>query len=156
MRSFFPEYPVEKASQTAYNYFRKQTQTYWTNQSKYMQGMIALALSRTGDAKTPAAILRSLKETSIVNEESGMYWPRPLGKNEKVGWFWHQAPIETQSLLIEAFQEISARCTTKTVDDLKTWLVKNKQTNNWKTTKATAEACYALLLQAQNGYRMNP
>ncbi len=30
---------------------------------------------------------------------------------------------------------------------LKTWLLKNKQTNNWKTTKATAEACYALLLQ---------
>ena len=74
MRSFFPEYPIEKASQTAYNYFRKQTQTYWTNQSKYMQGMIALALSRTGDTKTPTAILKSLKETSIVNEESGMYW----------------------------------------------------------------------------------
>ena len=36
---------------------------------------------------------------------------------------------------------------TKTVDDLKTWLLKNKQTTNWKTTKATAEACYALLLQ---------
>src|SRR5205085_8114801 len=26
-------------------------------------------------------------------------------------------------------------------------LLKNKQTNDWKTTKATAEACYALLLQ---------
>jgi len=140
MRSFFSEYPVEKASQTAYNYFRKQTQAYWTNQSKYMQGMIALALSRTGDAKTPAAILKSLKETSIVNEETGMYW-----KNEKVGWFWHQAPVETQSLLIEAFREIGKD--TKTVDDLKTWLLKNKQINNWKTTKATAEACYALLLQ---------
>ena len=63
-----------------------------------MQGMIALALSRTGDTKTPAAILKSLKETSIINEETGMYW-----KTEKVGWFWYQAPIETQSLLIEAF-----------------------------------------------------
>ena len=39
-----------------------------------MQGMIALALSRTGDTKTPAAILKSLKETSIANEETGMYW----------------------------------------------------------------------------------
>ncbi len=145
MRSFFPEYPVEKASQTAYNYFRKQTQAYWTDQSKYMQGMIALALSRTGDTKTPAAILKSLKETSIANEESGMYW-----KNEKVGWFWYQAPIETQSLLIETFQEVKMQdlaSQQKTVDDLKTWLLKNKQTNNWKTTKATAEACYALLLQ---------
>ena len=93
-----------------------------------MQGMIALALNRTGDAKTPAAILKSLKETSITNEELGMYW-----KDATRGWFWYQAPIETQALLIEAFQEIGKD--TKTVDDLRTWLLKNKQTNNWKTTK---------------------
>ncbi len=158
MRSFFPVYTIEKASQTAYNYFRKQIQTYWTNQSKYMQGMIALALSRTGDTKTPAAILKSLKETSIVNDESGMYWTT-LGKNEKIGWFWYQAPIETQSLLIEVFQEIKTQDLSsqqKTVDELKTWLLKNKQTNNWKTTKATAEACYALLLQSSQWLSNEP
>jgi hypothetical protein len=111
-----------------------------------MQGMIALALSRTGDIKTPNDILKSLKERAIINDELGMYWSQiPSGKNENMGWFWWQAPIETQSLLIEAFQEISKD--TKTVDDLKTWLLKNKQTTNWRTTKATAEACYALLLQ---------
>ncbi|MES1214970.1 MAG: alpha-2-macroglobulin, partial [Bacteroidota bacterium] len=140
MRSFFPEYVIDKASKTAYNYYYKQSQQFWTKQSKYMQGMIALALGRTGDTKTPAAILRSLKETSITNEELGMYW-----KDLNGGWFWYEAPIETQALLIEAFQEIGKD--TKTVDDLRTWLLKNKQTNNWKTTKATAEACYALLLQ---------
>jgi len=140
MRSFFPEYKLEAASQTAYNYYYKQAQQYWVGQSKYMQGMIALALHRTGDVKTPAAILQSLKETSITNEELGMYW-----KNQVNGWFWYQAPIETQALLIETFQEVGKD--TKTVDDLRTWLLKNKQTNNWKTTKATAEACYALLLQ---------
>ena len=32
------------------------------------------------------------------------------------------------------------------MDEMKLWLLKNKQTTNWKTTKATAEACYALLL----------
>jgi hypothetical protein len=47
--------------------------------------------------------------------------------------------------MIEAFSEIGKD--TKTVDDLKTWLLKNKQTNSWESTKATAEACYALLLQ---------
>jgi hypothetical protein len=140
MRSFFPEQKIAKESDAAYNYFRSRTQQTWTKQSKYMQGMIGLFLFRTGDAKTPVAILRSLKETSINNEELGMYWKENSG-----GWFWHQAPIETQALLIEAFGEISND--TKTVDDLKTWLLKNKQTNNWKTTKATAEACYALLLQ---------
>src|SRR5206468_9111593 len=54
MRSFFPEYAIAKTSQAAIDYFRKQSQLSWTKQSKYMQGMIALALSRTGDTKTPA------------------------------------------------------------------------------------------------------
>ena len=143
MRSFFPEYKIPAASKTAYAYFKTRTQQTWTVQSKYMQGMIALALHRTGDTKTPAAILKSLKEIAVVNEEMGMYY-----KNQRRGWFWYEAPIETQALLIEAFQE--AGRDTKTVDDLKTWLLKNKQTNNWSTTKATAEACYALLLQGSN------
>src|SRR5262249_10036780 len=44
MRSFFPDYPIAKTSEQAYNYFKKQSQQKWAKQSKYMQGMIALAL----------------------------------------------------------------------------------------------------------------
>lgn len=143
MRSFFPDYEIAKGSQTAYNFYRGRLATNWTKQSKYMQGMIALALHRTGDIKTPAAILKSLKETSIVNDELGRYW-----KDQRYGWFWYEMPIETHALLIEAFAE--AGKDQSTVDELKTWLLKNKQTNNWKTTKATAEACYALLIQGTN------
>ena len=39
---------------------------------------------------------------------------------------------------------------------MKTWLIKNKQTNNWKTTKATAEACYAMLLQGTDWLATEP
>lgn len=149
MRSFFPDYQLNSASKTAYDFYYKQAQQFWVPQSKYMQGMIALALSRKGDAKTVSAILKSLKETAIVNDELGMYW-----KDQRRGWFWYEAPIETQSLLIEAFQEAGKDM--ETVDDLKTWLLKNKQTNNWQTTKATAEACYALLLQGTKWIGYDP
>lgn len=143
MRSFFPETKIPAASQKAYTYFRERAQKTWTGQTKYMQGMLVLALARTGDTKTPAAILRSLKETAIIHDELGMYW-----KSANRGWWWHEAPIERQALLIEAFQEIGKD--TRVVDDLRTWLLKNKQTNSWESTKATAEACYALLLQGTN------
>ena len=73
-----------------------------------------------------------------------MYWK----EWDRKGYWWYQAPIESQSLMIEAFSEIEKD--EKTIGDLKTWLLKNKQTNNWKTTKATADACYALLLQGTN------
>ena len=139
-RSFFKD--VDAAGNTAqpFNYFRKQSQQFWLQQGRYMQGMIALALYRTGDGKTATDILRSLKQNAIVNDELGMYW-----KDMSGGYYWYQAPIETQALLIEAFTDITKDIAT--VDALKTWLLKNKQTNNWRTTKATAEACYALLLQ---------
>ena len=139
-RSFFTEYKVADASLKAYNYYRGQAKKYWFSNSKYMQAMIALFLFRTKDEQTPKAIIRSLKENSISNEELGMYWKEWATG----GYYWYQAPIESQAMMIEAFTDIDG--SPNTIDDLKTWLLKQKQTQNWKTTKATAEACYSLLL----------
>jgi hypothetical protein len=141
MRSFFPEYAIAKETKIAYNYYREQTKKYWLGQSKFMQGMIALSLYRTNETTIAKAIIKSLKENSINNPELGMYWK----DWDRKGYWWYEAPIESQSLMIEAFSEIENDA--KTIGDLKTWLLKNKQTNNWETTKATADACYALLLQ---------
>ncbi|MBX3254065.1 MAG: alpha-2-macroglobulin [Chitinophagaceae bacterium] len=140
MRSFFPGKKVNEKAVTAYNYFRQQAKTFWLKQTKYMQGMIALSLFRSGDKVTPLAILASLKENAVQHDELGMYW-----KENRWGYYWHEAPIETQSLLIEAFTEITKD--DKAVNDMKIWLLKQKQTQHWSNTKATAEACYALLLQ---------
>lgn len=144
MRSFFSEYKIPAASQTAVTYYTGQTKKYWLQNSKYIQAVIALALHRSNDAVTPKAIIKSLKENAIVKEELGMYWKEWTTG----GYYWHQAPIESQAMMIEAFSDIDKNNTT--VDDLKTWLLKQKQTQNWKTTKATAEACYALLLNGSN------
>jgi hypothetical protein len=140
MRSFFTETPVAAASQTAYTYYRAQAKKYWLSNGRYLQAMIALSLNRTNDAITPKAIIKSFKENAINKDELGMYWKEWTNG----GYYWYQAPIESQALMIEAFTDIDKNSTT--VDDLKTWLLKQKQTQNWKTTKATAEACYALLL----------
>jgi len=132
-------------------YYTSQAKTFWMQNNSYLQGMIALALNKSGDKKTANAILASLKERAIVTNDKGMYW-----KDQRYGFspFWWQAPIETQSLLIEAFTEIGANATT--IDNLKTWLLINKQTNNWRTTKATADACFALLLQGANWLETQP
>jgi len=149
MRSFYNDIAIPGSALNAISYYRKQAQQYWLQQGIYAKGMIALALNRTGDKANAAAIIKSLQQNAIVNEEQGMYW-----KDVRSGYFWYEAPIETQSLMIEAFAEISND--TKTVNDLKTWLLKNKQTNNWKTTKATADACYALLLQGSDWLSETP
>ena len=144
MRSFFTDIAITPIAQTAYNYYREQSKKYWLQNSKYMQAMIALALNRTKEEATPKAIIRSLKENAITNNELGMYWKEWTNG----GYYWYQAPIESQAMMIEAFTDIDKN--TATINDLKTWLLKQKQTQNWKTTKATAEACYALLLGSNN------
>lgn len=140
MRSFFSEYAVSQQSKTAYQYYLGQAKKYWLSNGKYMQAMIGLILQRNKDNTAAKAIIKSLEENSISNEEMGMYWK----EWNNHGWFWYQAPIESQAMMIEAFTEIDQK--QNVIDDLKTWLLKQKQTQNWGTTKATAEACYALLL----------
>jgi uncharacterized protein YfaS (alpha-2-macroglobulin family) len=139
-RSYFRDIALDKQNQKAFDYYQGQARKYWLTKGRYMQGMIALALFRYDDKKIPADIIKSLKENSITNEEMGMYW-----KENYDGFYWYQAPIESQALLIEAFDEVTHD--EKSVDDMKVWLLKSKQTQDWKTTKATTEACYALLLR---------
>ncbi|MCK4652939.1 MAG: hypothetical protein KAU01_00670, partial [Candidatus Cloacimonetes bacterium] len=139
-RSYFKDIPVNDRNEKAFKYFKGQAKKYWLKKSKYMQGMIALALHRYDDKETPKNIIASLKEFSLYSEEMGMYW-----KDNYAGYYWYQAPIETQALLIEAFDE--AGQDKESVENMKVWLLKQKQTQDWKTTKATVEACYALLLK---------
>ena len=139
-RSYFKDIAIDNRNQTAFEYYKGQEKKYWLQNGRYMQGMIALALNRYDDKVTPKDIMKSLKENSITSEEMGMYW-----KENYEGYYWYQAPIEAQALLIEAFDEVTHD--KKAVDDLKVWLLKSKQTQDWKTTKATTEAVYALLLK---------
>lgn len=146
MRSFFPENKIGGNIREAWNYYIAQSKKYWLQKGLYNQGMIALTLHRNAEKEIASKIIKSLEERSITSDELGMYW-----KSNTPSWFWYQAPIETQALLIETFGEIASEPNrTKIIDNLKIWLLKNKQTNRWKTTKATTEAVYALLLQGSD------
>ena len=169
-RSFFKDVPIPEETQEAFEYYKWQLKTYWTSflGNKMSAGMIALALNRLGEVtpdnfhkalsahklkdfksnKTPEQIVKSLREHAINSDEIGMYW--------KQGWgyYWYELPIETQSLMIEVFDEVAKDETV--VNDLKTWLLKQKQTQDWKTTKATSEAIYALLLKGEDWLSTEP
>ncbi len=144
MRSFFKDIKTSKKVDELTAYYHGQARNYWKNNNLYTRGMLALIMHRADDSKTAEKILRALEENSITSEELGMYW-----KSNTSSWYWYQAPIETQALLIETFSEINPDDIT-TIDNLKIWLLKNKQTSQWKTTKATTEAVYALLLQGND------
>lgn len=139
-RSFFlKSNPIPKNATGAVNYYLSQAEKYSLSLNSPMnEAHISVALKRF-DKKTKAiSIAESLKQRAISKEELGMYF-----KEEKT-WLRYNAPIETQVALIEMFNEVmqSEKC----VQECQKWLLKQKQTQNWKTTKATADAIYALFI----------
>ena len=108
----------------------------------YLKTMAALTLWQTnnkGDRELAKQLINDIKKRAIHSEEMGMYW-----KKEGYGWFWYEAPIERQALLIEAFQTILQD--DESVKEMKIWLLQQKRTQHWSSTRSTADACYALLL----------
>ncbi|MES2486290.1 MAG: alpha-2-macroglobulin family protein [Bacteroidota bacterium] len=140
-RSFYlKQYPTGDSLTAAIKPYIKDIKQKWTDYTLYEKGMAALVLHRYNETATAQKVLTYLKGSSANNEEIGMHW-----LDNTPGWWWYQAPVETQALLIEAFAEVGND--TKSVDAMKVWLIKQKQNKNWPTTKATTEAVYALLMQ---------
>jgi len=137
VRSFFLD-DVPIGDTAAYEYFMSQALRYWTEFNLYEQGMIALVFQRSKNTSLASDILKSIKERSILHGELGRYW-----KTNR-GYRWNQHPIETHTLMIELFSELEEK--QDIIDELRIWLLKNKQTNSWKTTKSTAAAIYALMI----------
>lgn len=147
MRSYFPEMPGKPE---AYSYYYNQCKQFWNKQNSYFKAMLALVLYRSDDKNfVKENILPSILENTVTNTDGALYW-----KDLQSGYYWYQQPIEQQSFMIEAIHEIAkdekdVSLQTK-VSDMQLWLIRNKQTNNWKTTKATADGCYSILVCNNN------
>ena len=141
-RSFFlKDRPIPTESRAAVDYFIEQAKKNWLKVDYRMsQAHIALGLQRFGDKQTPLDIVKSIKERSVTDDEMGRFW-----RENEIGYSWNRADIETQAMMIEMFTEITKD--EEAVEDCKVWLLKQKQTQCWKTTKSTADAIYALILR---------
>lgn len=138
-RSYFlNEHPLDKNGIQIRDYFLNELDKEKLNQNLQTQAMLALIFNRFGQKDKAAQLLKSVKDHSVESDEMGMYW-----KSNVAGWHWYQAPVETQALLIEAFDEVLNDVAS--VESMKVWLLKNRQTNQWNSTKATTEAVFALM-----------
>ena len=136
-RSYFVKsHPLEGKNKDVHDYIISQAAKYWPKQSVYMDGMIALAMERNNREDVTKKIMASIKEKAVMDKELGLFW-------KGNGWHWYQLPIEQQALLIELLEERGER---EMADDAKRWLLSQKRTQHWSTTKSTAAAVYALLM----------
>lgn len=139
-RSFKSTISQDKILQDAREFAFAKAEKEHANLPLYTKLLYTIVLHRAGKTTAAQKILEGIKQTAVVSEENGMYW-----KNNVNSWYWFASDIETHALAIETFSEVSND--PQTVEELKIWLLKNKRTTRWKSTKATADASYALLLQ---------
>jgi hypothetical protein len=138
MRTFFSEFKMGKDAQNVYDYCMKYCKDNWKEFGLHNRALLAIIFKRSGNTQYSDKIIASMQDNAIRSEEFGMYFKENIN-----GIRWHEQNIETQALIVEAFQEHNLA---DEVEELKIWLIKNRQANRWATTKATTEACYAMFL----------
>ena len=97
-----------------------------------------LAVDLQVEAVVPEVLARRAGADICDRERDGHVLTVTLNRPEQLNAFTGTMMLE----MIEAFDEVANDKVA--VEDCKVWLLKQKQTQDWKTTKATADAVYAL------------
>jgi hypothetical protein len=155
-RSFFREdAPPQGEAADAIRWGLDVAKRTWSKlDGRMTQGHAAIALVRAGEKPTALSIIDSLKQRAVdadvkpsggaqagAEKDSwqGMWWRDP----HPGWWSWNYAPIATQTIMIEAFDEVAGDA--DSVEALKVWLLSQKRTSQWPGSRATADAVSALL-----------
>ncbi len=154
-RSFFTQHapPTGKALGAIEWAFDVADTSWMKLDARRSQGQLAIAMSRYGNKETARSIIESLKQRAVdadvqpgaeADSWQGMWWRDP----HPGWWSWAHAPIATQAIMIEAFDEVAGDA--DAVEALKVWLLSQKRTSRWPGSRATADAVGALIGRGKN------
>ena len=140
--SFFKEQNSDKDFAKAKKYYLESLDKEWTSFNFNQRSKGALVLYRNGNEKTAKLMIQSFKECAQKNEQIGMYWPKK--------YFSFESHIATHANIMAAFAEIDQD--QEMIDQLRVWLLTQKQTNSWENSASTADAIYALLMRGSDWF----
>ena len=142
-RSYYKSYPFNATTSASHTFFTRLAEIEDThNLSLYFRSQLALLMSRNGRKELAEHIAATLVERSIYSDEMGRYW-----RDNEGGLLWHEAPIETQALIIRTLLAVGRE--SEAVEAAR-WLLKQKQTTGWGSSPATAAAVTALMATGSN------
>ncbi|MBC3847600.1 carboxypeptidase-like regulatory domain-containing protein [Winogradskyella echinorum] len=146
-RSFYIEkITLEENQLNKINKFIELYDTNWVTLKLYEKALYANVCYSFKNKKIAQKIIKNLKASAVKNNDLGMYWKENIN-----GFYWNESQIETHALLIETFVNLTSD--SSSIYELKKWLLAKKRTNSWKTTKATTDAIYALLLGQEKQFK---
>jgi len=143
VRSMYKDIPLNEANE-AFQFYFDLANNRWTNLTNlYDRAIAALVLQRNGNAKTALAIVKSLREHATHKPDEGMFWA-----NNQAQAFLFQSATCIHTFMMQAFYETGSK--PEEMDEMKLWLLRQKQTQQWESVPATVFAVNTLLQTGSN------
>ena len=134
---------VPDANKAAYDYFLSRVGGLLSSSSMKMKALAAVVLDKAGRKKEAQEFIASLKEHLTKTDGQGM----SFAFNENP-FDWGGMKIQTHVDVMEALELVGGN--EAIVEEMKFWLLTQKQTQQWKSSVASVDAIYALLMKGMN------
>ncbi|SMP11701.1 alpha-2-macroglobulin family protein [Chryseobacterium profundimaris] len=99
----------------------------------------ALLMNDFGLKDVSDKLMNYLKETSVDSKTQGVYWKQNLDD-----WGWFSSKVVNHAGALEAFNKLKPD-DQKFIEDLKIWLITQKEVNSWGSSRGTAEVIFTIL-----------
>lgn len=103
----------------------------------YGKAVAVQVMAHYGKKAEAELLLKSLLEHTVTKDSMGRWFDTPRAE-----WSWRSYRIPTQCMAIEALHTLGHD---KAADEMRLWLLQAKRTQMWETSRASADAVYALL-----------
>lgn len=134
------EYPLSGKSATLKSLVKSNSQSVkLTDFTFFGLHRMALLTYNFGLKAVSDRFLNYLKETSVDSKTQGVYWKQNLND-----WGWFSSKVVNQAGALEAFSKLKPN-DEKWIEDMKIWLVTQKEVNSWGSSRGTAEVIFTIL-----------
>ena len=134
---------VPVSMKEAYTYFLSRVAPSLSQQSVTEKAWSAIILQKVGKVKEAQEFMASLKEYLTRTDDQGMFFDTADSP-----YTWNNLKVPAHVDVMEAFERVGEDA--QVVEEMKMWLLKQKQTQQWDSPVATADAVYALLYNGTN------
>ena len=147
VRNAYSEYIRSSKVVEMTNFYLSVITKNWTKFGLYERSLIAVISQQNGQTAIMQSILKSYREHATVSDEMGMYWA-----NNRARVFMSQSATSVHTFIMDAFRKGGAKA--NEMDDMKRWLLKQKQTQLWESSHATMDAVHALLSSGNDWFSL--
>ncbi|MDN5423055.1 MAG: hypothetical protein L0G07_06580, partial [Chryseobacterium sp.] len=99
----------------------------------------ALLMNDYGLKDVSDKLMNYLKETSTDTKTQGVYWKQNLND-----WGWFGSKVVNHAGALEAFNKLKSN-DQKFIEDMKIWLITQKEVNSWGSSRGTSEVIFTIL-----------